>query len=182
MPSFPHLRGVEMQVNYQELRVPHTFPQLGQAFYQAKWKQDPDASPDQLFAPLPKYFVNGAFIRQGGQPMTRMTKEPLPEDRVPRRDGITRVFEGEADYEEICRKQGLHHLIPGFQPSPVSSLANPQLSDLSHPSELTNGITPPRSEKSRSINGGSPLRGLVSELQVSPGLPNGVLDHDTSQK
>jgi hypothetical protein len=177
VPNFPHLHGLELQVAYEELRVPQTSAQLGQPFVLQKWKLDSDTLPDQNFAPPPKYFINGNFVRQGDLPMTRLTKEAPPLDLFPRRGGLIRVYPGESDYEEVCRQQGLDHLLSGYQ---TTSPTNPVLDGISHPKELTNGITPPRSEKSRSINGGSPHHGSAIDVQTSPQLQNGVLPHDPS--
>lgn len=178
VPNFPHLRNVEMQVEYQELRVPQTPGQLGQPFNQQKWRQDPDLAPGQTWAPLPKYYTNGIETRQEAVPTTALLKEPPPMDRFPRRGGIIRVYPGEADYDEVCRKQGLFHLIPGYQASPVSS-TNPQLGDQNPQTERVNGITPPRSDKSRSINGGSPSIGFALDVAANLQLPNGTSSHDS---
>jgi hypothetical protein len=173
VPNFPHLRNIEMQVEYQELRVPQTPGQLGQPFNQQKWRQDPGLAPNQTWAPLPKYYVNGLETRQDPVATTALLKEPPPLDRFPRRGGLIRVYPGEADYEEICRKQGLYHLI---QTSPVCS-TNPHLGDPNAVVERVNGITPPRSDKSRSINGGSPSMGFAPDGLLTPQLPNGVSGH-----
>jgi hypothetical protein len=82
------------------------------------------------------------------------------------------VYPHEADYEELCRKQGLGHLI---RTSPASSRHGQH----EHPLEQVNGITPPRSDRTKSVNGGSPPRGSISESDVSHHpLPNGV-NHQT---
>jgi hypothetical protein len=176
VPNFPHLRNIEMQVEYQELRLPQTPGQLGQPFNEQKWRHDPGLAPGQTWAPLPKYYTNGIETRQELVPTTALLKEPPPIDRFPRRGGIIRVYPGEADYEEVCRKQGLNHLIPGCQASPVSS-TNPQTEDQNNHVDRVNGITPPRSDKSRSINGGSPSMGFAVETSSNLQLPNGVSGH-----
>ncbi len=170
VPRFPHLRGVELQVKYMELRIPQAVATPAKPFIENKWKQDPDIPADQPFAPQPKIYVNGEFVRQVEPQKTRLLKEPPPLDRFPRREGITRVYPGDPDYEEVCRKQSLFHLLPGYQASPSSSTL-PQLDESNHLHQQVNGITPPRSDKSKSINGGSPHRG--SESQISH-LPNGT--------
>lgn len=166
VPNFPHLRGIEMSVNYRELDVSFQHPPP-----LSKWKQDPDADPNQQFAPQPRIYVNGQCIRQQDTPMTKLSREPPPDDRrVPRRE-LVAVYPHEPDYEELCRKQGLAHLIQGYQGSPTSSRHGQH----EHPLEQVNGITPPRSDRTKSVNGGSPFRGSISESEASHHhLPNGV--------
>jgi len=171
VPNFPHLRGIEMEVKYRELQLPQTFAAFGQAT-PIKWKMDPGTDPNQTWAPPSKFYLNGNLVRFAEPGMTPLSKEAPPEDRFPRREGITRVYPGELDYEECCRKQGLYHLIPGYQASQTST-ANPQMIDTTH--QHINGITPPRSDKSRSINGGSPLH-----LQAPLPLPNGTHEQEAS--
>jgi hypothetical protein len=174
VPRFPHLRGVELQVKYMELRIPQTIVAPGTPFIENKWKRDPDTPAGQPFAPQPRIYVNGEFIKEAEPQKTRLLKEPPPLDRFPRREGITRVYPGESDYEEVCRKQGLFDLIPGYQASPSSS-THPQPDESNQGPEHTNGITPPRSDKSKSVNGGSPHLSSISHH-----FPNGTTFGNTS--
>ncbi|KAL3425992.1 Protein HOS4 [Phlyctema vagabunda] len=62
VPTFAHLRGVEMVVNYRELvKYPNTKPGP------PKWKTDDDADPNQKWAPPPTYWKDGIFVRQAQQ-------------------------------------------------------------------------------------------------------------------
>ncbi len=171
VPRFAHLRGIEMRVNYMELRIPQTTATIGKLLIENKWKNDPDTPAGQHFAPQPKIYVNGEFVKQVEPQTTRLLKEPPPPDRFPRREGLIRVYPSDSDYEEVCRKQGLFHLLPGYQVSPSSSTI-PQLDESNHQHHQVNGITPPRSDKSKSTNGGSPHRS--SESQISHSIPNGT--------
>jgi len=179
VPNFPHLRSIELEVKYQELREPQSQLDLSRPFNQMRWKNDPETVPGQTWAPKSKFYLNGEFIRQGEVLKTNILKEAPPPDKFPRREGITRVHEDDPDYEEQCRKQGLYDRLPGYQSSPVSS-NNPHLRDLDHHSEHVNGITPPMSDKSKSVNGGSPHRTSLSESVASQNLPNGVNAEDAS--
>ncbi|KAK0124561.1 Set3 complex subunit [Cadophora gregata] len=167
VPTIAHLRSVQLKVEYRELHAPQT--DLGQALNVPKWRSDPETAPGQTSIPEPKFYVNGDLVRQGGT-ATRVLKHPPPLDRFPRREGVTRVQEHDPDYEEQCRKQR----VPGYQSSPISS-TNPHMSDVLH-SEQMNGITPPRSDQSKSINGGSPHRssGSGPESGMFHQLPNGI--------
>lgn len=148
VPNFPHLRNLEMIVKYRELLIDPIQPTRG------KWRDDPDHDPNQKFAPQPNHFVNGDFIKQREPPLTRTSATSFGERKVPRR-GLVQVFPGEPDYYTLAREQGLHHLLPPeFSTNADQNGAPPQV----------NGITPPNSDKSKSINGESPP---VSE-------PNGV--------
>lgn len=174
--NFPHLRNVEMEVRYQELREPQLRMNRGQPLDQARWKTDPETTPGQIWAPRPRFYLNGTFIRQAEELKSRILKQAPPLDTYPRREGISRVHEGDPDYEEQCRKQGLHDRLSSYQ-SPVSS-TNPNHGDLEHHDNRVNGITPPMSDRSKSVNGGSPHH--ISESTTSQALPNGVNAEEVS--
>jgi hypothetical protein len=152
--NFPHLRGLEMVVLYHELQVPRTPSMMSPSPSQMKWKE---SSPHRTRPPGPKHYINGTLIKEAEQPHTPLSRVPPPAERFPRREGITRVFPSDPDFEEICRKQGFFHLIPDYQ---ASSDHKPH----------TNGITPP---SETSINGGSPR---LSTTEPQP-LPNGTGAH-----
>jgi hypothetical protein len=162
VPNFPHLRGLELVVKYRELQEVLIWPPGP-----GKWKQDPDTNPNQIFAPRPKYYINGMFTKQGQIQCSKTSTTSFGERRVPRR-GLAQVFPGEHDYEQLAREQGLMHLL--------SDCNVPNGHPNGHPNGTTNvqvnGITPPSSDKSKSINGGSP------HLETRPSLPNGIHDAD----
>lgn len=163
VPTIPHLRDVELKIEYQELQEPQTLSELGQPHNLEKWRDDPDIVPGQISKPEPKFYVNGEMVRQGGE-ATRILKNAPPPDRFPRRNGISRVLEHEPDYEETCRKQ--KYLCNGApNTSPMTAISN---------DAHTNGITPPRSDQSKSVNGGSPIRSTASDTQMVNGLPHGI--------
>ncbi|RDL40405.1 Ankyrin repeat-containing protein [Venustampulla echinocandica] len=175
VPNFPHLRGIEIIVNYRELDVTFQMPPPC-----PKWKQDPDTDQSQPFAPQPKVHINGQLLKQQDVPVTRILREaPSDEKRIPRRE-LVPAHPTDPDYEEICRKQGLTHLLPGYHASPSSapspSPSLPQPNGTDQVLEQTNGITPPSSDKTKSINGGSPHRGSISEADPVHTLPNGVAE------
>jgi hypothetical protein len=176
VPNFPHLRNIEMEVRYQELREPQSPLKRGQPLDQPRWKNDPETTPEQIWTPRPKFYLNGTYVRQAEALKTRILKTAPPLDTFPRREGISRVHESDPDYEEQCRKQGLNERLPSYQ-SPVSS-NNPQQGELETHDERVNGITPPMSDKSKSVNGGSPHRTSLSESATSQALPNGFNTED----
>jgi hypothetical protein len=164
VPNFPHLRGIEMVVRYRELEPYGVWPQKP-----GKYTQDSDRHPSGFY-PQPMLYMNGELIGQAEQRRSKTSKTPFPENRLPRR-GLVIVQPHEPDYEEKCRTQGLHRLLPGHKPS----MSNPSMSprDTMLGIEQINGITPPSSD--RSLNGGSPRQGTHPTLAVrkSPCLPNG---------
>lgn len=147
----PHLRGLELVVKYRELQ--ETWPPGP-----GKWKQDPDTDPGQTFAPRPKYYINGDFVRQGQVQHSNISTTSFGERRVPRR-GLVQVFPGETDYEQLAREQGLLHLLAVNNGIPHHINGEIRI----------NGFTPPHSDESRSMNGGSPH--LETGLVL---FPNGV--------
>lgn len=160
VPNFPHLRGLELVVKYRELEESPVWPpQPG------KWKRDPDTDPNQIFAPRPKYYVNGIFTKQGQVQCSKTSMTSFGERRVPRR-GLVQVFPGEHDYEQLAREQGLLHLISQSPQQQPNGTVNGQV----------NGMTPPSSDKSKSINGGSPHQGPFDFGPSS--LLNGIHTND----
>lgn len=143
----------------------------------SKWRTDPDIDPTQNFAPRSKYFINGEFSRTGQLGQTRLLTKPVSgDDRVPRR-GLVRAYPGDLDYEIICKRQGLSQFLPNDEISPISS-TNPQLGESEHLPLQVNGYTPPASDLSRSVNGGSPH--LAADAPPSQQLSNGVAKRDGS--
>lgn len=130
-----------MVVKYRELVDTPVWPPPP-----GKWKSDPDIDPEEVFAPRPKYYMNGAFLRQGAILRSKTSTNSLGERRVPRR-GLIQVFPHEPDYYTLAREQGLYWLLPEHQ-------GNQQA--FQEQSQQVNGITPPSSDKSKSVSGGSP--------------------------
>ncbi|KAG9239237.1 putative reticulocyte-binding protein 2 like protein a [Amylocarpus encephaloides] len=150
----PSLAGFRKQFPITSFQMPPPPP---------KWKQDPDTDPNQRFTPQPKIFIRGQLVKHQDEPMTKvLTEPPTSDNRVPRRE-LVPVYPTDPDYEEICKRQGLRHLLLNYQnssstPPPLIPRQNGHVVN-----ELTNGITPPSSVRTKSINGGSPTRGSLSE-------------------
>lgn len=105
VPNFPHLRGIKMAVLYRELRTPIDADQLDISGLIPGWQQNLGSKVEHGFAPLPKYYIDGVIVNHTEEAKTRILEKPLPLDRFPRRMGLTRVYPGDSDYEEICKKQ-----------------------------------------------------------------------------
>jgi len=161
VPNFPHLRNLELVVKYRELEeVPIWPPRPG------RWTSDPDVDPNQRFAPQPTYYVNGEFVRQGEVLRNKISSVSLGERRVPRKWGLglQQVFPHEPEYSTLAKEQGLISLLPEHHQQAFQT--NQQINS-THP--RVNGITPPSSDKSKSINGGSPprLNGILPHTQIA---------------
>ncbi|RDA90305.1 hypothetical protein CP533_3340 [Ophiocordyceps camponoti-saundersi (nom. inval.)] len=125
VPNIPHLRNIRLDVVYRELQ--ETEDQGIKTYF--KHRRDPGAERYFGFAPRRRYYVNGVPTGEELPSDVQTSKTPFPEVRVPRR-GLVRVYPNEPDYEEICKKQGLEHLLRkepvtpalpnGVHPSPVS--------------------------------------------------------------
>ncbi|KAH7041109.1 uncharacterized protein B0I36DRAFT_260682 [Microdochium trichocladiopsis] len=110
VPNFPHLQDVKISIDYREL--PETESALNTwGATPAKWKQDPDASSRGYFAPRWKYYVNGQFAGEDRPKSYKLSHDPPPERRVPRRGGLIAVTPEEPDYARLCLEQGLGHLL-----------------------------------------------------------------------
>ncbi|KAH8673668.1 hypothetical protein BX600DRAFT_480054 [Xylariales sp. PMI_506] len=109
LPNFPHLRNIKLSICYREL--PEEEYQLNLWSVPAKWKQDPDASSREGFAPRHKYYINGQYSGEDRPGHYKPSKSPFPDQRVPRRGGIVAVGPDEPDYAQLCMEQGLGHLL-----------------------------------------------------------------------
>ncbi|TQS37325.1 hypothetical protein Golomagni_02205 [Golovinomyces magnicellulatus] len=105
LPNFPHLRGIEMVVLYRELRIPQSSDETVPSRIKMKWNQDVNFNTIHNLAPLPKYYVNGTLTSRMEESITRVLRKPPLPDTYPRRMGLTRVYPGDSDYDEICRKK-----------------------------------------------------------------------------
>lgn len=109
MPTIPHLRGIKLNVEYREL--PETENQLCGWRAPQKWRQDPDADRFLGFAPRSKYYVNGILVGEEKPGLSATSSEPFPEKRVPRRNGFQQVLPSDPEYAQLCKEQGLEHLL-----------------------------------------------------------------------
>lgn len=99
---------MRITVAYREL--PQSVAQLEALESPKHYQKDPDNARYLGFAPNRKWFVNGEFK---GELMPRLcptSNTPFPENRVPRR-GLVQVYPDDPDYANICREQGLGHLL-----------------------------------------------------------------------
>jgi hypothetical protein len=110
VPKFPHLKNLELQVQYRE--IPPDSSWLDRLTFPAKWKHDPDAESNYGFAPGAKIYLNGELVREEKPKLAQTSKTPFPEQRVPR-FGLRQVLPNDPDYEKLCAEQGLEHLLQG---------------------------------------------------------------------
>ncbi|PNY26948.1 Protein HOS4 [Tolypocladium capitatum] len=140
VPNIPHLSSIKLAVEYRELLESES-PTVGCGCVE-KWKQDPDAGRYFGHAPRCKYYINGIMVGEDIAKISRTSKTPFPETRVPRR-GLVQVYPDEPDYERICVEQGLEHLLKGRQtpslPNGVHSSPSSQTTTPTPAKSLVNG-------------------------------------------
>jgi hypothetical protein len=122
LTNFSHLRNTRLSICYREL--PEHEYQLNLWSAPAKWKQDPDASNREGFAPRHKYYINGQCIGEDKPGHYKPSTCPFPEPRVPRRGGLVAVGPEEPDYAQLCMEQGLGHLLTEQQKLLVANAAH----------------------------------------------------------
>jgi hypothetical protein len=164
VPKFPHLRNIQLQVQYRE--IPPDSSWLDKLTFPGKWRQDPDAGSNYGFAPGAKEYINGVFIREDKPKLAETSKTPFPECRVPR-IGLRQVFSTDPEYEKICIEQGLNRLVEArdHAVNGHSVFLNGSM-----------GITPPESTNGEShrISDASSLGLSIGSSDVRKGI-NGVL-------
>ncbi|TAQ87758.1 hypothetical protein B7494_g3921 [Chlorociboria aeruginascens] len=159
IPNFPHLRDVKVVISYGEFGSDN------------KFTKDPDYDQTRPFIPPPKEYVNGMLVRHPEVPRTRTSHQPLGcRMTVQRPKLIGQVYPHDPDFSDLARSQGAGHLIPeGYQVS--SSIAEAPDRKISDSGQM-NGITPPNSVASKSINGGSPHHAIpLAHLTNGTGQP-----------
>ncbi|KAL6403964.1 hypothetical protein AUP68_13340 [Ilyonectria robusta] len=150
VPNIPHLRNIQLGVEYRELL--ETEEQAIGWKANQKWKSDPGASRFHGFAPRFKYYNNGSMVSEDMPSVHQTSRVPFPEKRVPRR-GLVQVYPDDPEYARVCVEQGLEHLLNGHM-SPL----------------LVNGIhSSPISQKS-ATPAGSVANGTTKVLM--PSTPN----------
>jgi hypothetical protein len=178
VPNFPHLRDVKVTVTYREL--PASFEDWTSFKTSHKWKQDLEYRKflNTGFGPRDKYYVNGVHI--GDEPLvyTQVSNTPFPEPRYPRRNGLYRVFPGEADYEKLCRAQGLEHLLK--TPSQSPSLPNGFSSPTNQPQAAAHSLST-AAVLPLPVNGTSPVHapdtpGAPADPAKTKQPPNGITE------
>ncbi|ESZ97596.1 hypothetical protein SBOR_1997 [Sclerotinia borealis F-4128] len=173
VPSFPHLRGLEMAVEYQEL-VPLGTPPVN------KYEQDLDYDPSNPFWPAPQRYIDGSLVIRSNIE-TKTSTKPFPESKAPRRE-LSRLFPNEKELVALARSQRLYNSGLNYRKSP------PGIGPHDHDQE--NGITPPHSNRSRSLNEEGLIQETMSEtsnllhhLDLSngaPSIPNGIAMHEAA--
>jgi hypothetical protein len=166
VPKFPHLKNIKMQVMYRELG-PTTWPPAP-----PKWKQDPDAEANFGYAPGTKTYINGCLVDNGKAKLAVTSTTPFPAaPRVPRWDGIVEVLPHYKDYENICKEQGLDHLLQG-----VNCPSNIEQNGIGNSNALNGTVCDTPLESNISTNGDMHHNSdsLVMHVATYNGLPNGV--------
>ncbi|KAJ2970595.1 hypothetical protein NUW58_g9642 [Xylaria curta] len=170
VPSVPHLSEVRIAICYREL--PEDESGLLTFSGPSKWKQDPDAASRGSFAPRNKYYINGQFTGEDKPGKYKLSRQPPPEHRVPRRHGLVAVTPDEPDYARLCIEQNLAYLLTEQQKQSV--LNGSHLT----PRSIASNETAEYPGESLSPSGISPRMPLVngySRNPESPGtLPNGI--------
>lgn len=172
VPSIPHLYDVRIAICYREL--PENESDLFRFSGPSKWKHDPDAASRGPFAPRNKYYINGRLVGEERPRKYRPSREPFPEQRVPRRrGGLVAVTPDEPDYARLCIEQNLAYLLTEQQKQSVLNGSH-----LTPKSMTSNEATEYGGENMSPSSLSSPQVHLVNGFRrnlESPGtLPNGI--------
>lgn len=156
VPNFPHLRGLEMAVEYQEL-VPLGAPPAN------KYLRDPDYDPCHPFWPAPERYLDGTLITCL-KVETKTSTNPFPESKVLKRDFSQLIL----DEKDSNKPQRPLNSDLNYQESPPRHAPNDD--------DQSIGITPPHSDRSRSLIEGVGQESIpeVTTSTHVPELPNGT--------
>ncbi|KAJ3501451.1 hypothetical protein NM208_g16933 [Fusarium decemcellulare] len=167
VPNIPHLRHIQLAVEYRELLETES-QSLGWRACQ-KWKQDPDAGRFYGFAPRSKYYLNGHLVGEDMPQLAETSKTPFPEKRVPRR-GLVQVYPDDPEYTRICSEQGLEHLVNGHLSPPLANGIHS--SPISQKSVASGG--PVLNGTIKVLTPGSTSEGITTSTPAHEGLTNGI--------
>ncbi|RWA14215.1 hypothetical protein EKO27_g902 [Xylaria grammica] len=170
VPSIPHLCDLKLSICYREL--PENETVLFTFSGPSKWKQDPDAATHGSFAPRNKYYINGRLIGEEKPGKYRPSREPFPEQRVPRRHGLVKVSPDEPDYARLCLEQNLAYLLTEQQKQSVlngshltpKSMASNETTDYAGENVSPSDVSP----ETHLVNG------FRRNLETLGRLPNGI--------
>ncbi|KAJ2903923.1 hypothetical protein MKZ38_009087 [Zalerion maritima] len=174
--STPHLRDLEIAVQYRELPLSEEMRSRRQL--PLLWKNDPYwANRNYGSAPGAILYRNGAISGQiqTGR-LVKTSSTPFPDGPVPRR-GFTSVRRDDPEYERLCREQGLEHLLDNNRlPNGTHTSSSPMSPGHLHTlTPITPGTTEPTEAD---VMPPSHLTGLVSGIgsgnTLEAALPNGV--------
>ncbi|KAI0971087.1 hypothetical protein F4678DRAFT_92180 [Xylaria arbuscula] len=179
VPSIPHLRDLKISICYREL--PENETVLFTFSGPSKWKHDPDASSRGPFAPRNKYYVDGRLTGEEKPGKYRPSREPFPEQRVPRRHGLVKVTPDEPDYARLCVEQNLAYLLTEQQKQSImnGSHLTPKSMASNDPTEYAGENLSPSNVSPRTHL----VNGFRRNLESLGKLPNGVSGaHDHEQQ
>ncbi|SPJ79640.1 related to nasopharyngeal carcinoma susceptibility protein LZ16 [Fusarium torulosum] len=168
VPNIPHLRNIQLSVEYRELLETEAESMRWGAGFQ-KWKQDPGAARYHGFAPRCKHYLNGALVGEDMPQAAQTSSTPFPERRVPRR-GLVQVYPDDPEYTRICMEQGLEHLVNGhLSPPLVNGIHSSPISQKSMASggPRTNGTI-------KVLTPGSTTESLTPSVAGQETLTNGI--------
>lgn len=148
VPQVPHLRDVDIRVEYRECYYEEPSEGAGPPKIVRKpdrWRGDPDRERYSWRRPKAKHWVNGVVVREQLPTPLVTSSTPFPHTPVPRR-GLIAVSPGEHDYLRLCYEQGITPIV-----SDQTSAA--LLNGVSHP--YVEGASAASHSKTNGINGGS---------------------------
>ncbi len=181
VPNIPHLRNLTLTVAYREL--PETEAQMVKWDSMVKWKSDPGADRFHGFAPRNKYYVNGQLVKEERPGLSKASKTPFPDRRVPRR-GLLAVSPEDPDYARLCQEQGLESLLTGDHspgvPNGVHSSSSPTNGAAPLPAATReNGNVPSRHREGHGRANGTPSQYPLSDLMsaATAAIINGLSVH-----
>lgn len=169
VPSYPHLRNITMSVRYKELPKPD-----GSEWN--KWKEEPGAG---VFYPQRTYYRNGQLVGEDKPTIAQGSSTPIPRPvpagpRDPE-NGLLRLSSSNPRFLELCRAQGLWHLLPAEEREAALSNGNgngrPFSSNGNGNGATMNGFTPSPSVPSES---GKSQPQFMEDSYGSPRLGNGI--------
>ncbi|KFA78016.1 hypothetical protein S40288_05243 [Stachybotrys chartarum IBT 40288] len=174
VPNIPHLRNVKLAIGYREVAESET-QQMG-ARILSKWKQDPDADRYHGFSPRNKYYVNGVMVDEDMPKPYQTSKTPFPEKRVPRR-GLVQVFPDDPDYDQVCKEQGLEHLLKNGSTTPLpNGDLSPTSTAVTMP--IMNGTNGTNGTNSTNGTNGHTEHGMANTTPLV--ATNGIVPHGVS--
>lgn len=129
VPRFQHLKGVRLNVAYNEAR------EWGKSA--SLWRQDPGAG---AFPPQESFYVDGQLVGNRKERLARVSKTPFPEVKTPRRMGLSLYEPGDVDYPDIALDAVTVTALSSSSPDAVG-VVDQQTVSSDHVLPIANGTT-----------------------------------------
>lgn len=135
IPRFQHLKGVRLNVAYNEVREWGKTASL--------WRQDPGAG---AFPPQESFYIDGQLVGDRKERLARVSKTPFPEIETPRRMGLSLYEPGDMDSPDNASDAIKFPALSSSSPQSVKTVNEQAVSSCSIPPTVNGTASGPHED------------------------------------